>query len=165
MDAATLRAEPKGMQKIRAMFNRKGEEEPDMVTGVLPEWKVVERVVDKCPATGHYLIKWCGLPYTEATWEEPEDLEGEQVGPGSDLIPACFKVKYRGHKMRFPHYKVACLLLLLHCSTKIFVCCNVVLVIAEQKVLKNKINDKASPKLFLVRNSPMLISVVLPDSH
>ena len=80
MAAGPLRDNPRGMTKIRSMFNRKADEDPEMVHGILPEWTVVERVVDKCPATGMYFVKWCGLPYTEATWEEPGDLEGEQVG-------------------------------------------------------------------------------------
>lgn len=67
------------MIRVRAMFNRKADEDPDMQHGILPEWLVADRVVDKCPTTGDYLVKWCGLPYTEATWEESQDLDGEKV--------------------------------------------------------------------------------------
>ena len=80
VDAKPLRDSVKGQQKIRAMFNKKPDEDPDMVHGILPEWLEMERVVDRCPESGQYFVKWQGLPYTEATWEDPEDLQDEQVG-------------------------------------------------------------------------------------
>ena len=79
VDGKPLRNSVKGQQKIRAMLNRKPDEDPDMVHGILPEWLEVERVVNRCPETAQYLVKWCGLPYTDATWEDPEDLQDEQV--------------------------------------------------------------------------------------
>lgn len=27
----------------------------------------------------HYLVKWCSLPYEEATWELQEDLDPEKI--------------------------------------------------------------------------------------
>ena len=79
VDGQPLRDSVKGQQKIRAMLNKKPDEEPEMVHGILPEWLEVERVVDRCPRSKQYFVKWCGLPYTEATWEDPEDLQEDQV--------------------------------------------------------------------------------------
>ena len=40
----------KGQQKIRSMLNKKPEEEPDMVHGILPEWLEVDRGSRQVPS-------------------------------------------------------------------------------------------------------------------
>lgn len=75
---------------MRTYFDRKrrAEEDKSMVNGIMPEWVVIERVFDQS-GEGEYYVKWCGLPYTEATWEAAEDLtEEDQVNLAPNhLIP------------------------------------------------------------------------------
>ena len=53
-----------------------------------PDYIVVERVIDKAitedpdnpgQMVTHYLVKWSGLPYEDATWEVPSDVDKEKV--------------------------------------------------------------------------------------
>ena len=47
---------------------------------MLPEWLEVERVIareDLRGGIGHYLCKWRGLGYAEATWEYEYHLKSE----------------------------------------------------------------------------------------
>lgn len=48
----------------------------DLEEGVHPEWCKVERILGS--REGHngteYLVKWCGLNYSDSTWEHSEDL-------------------------------------------------------------------------------------------
>lgn len=52
--------------------------------GIQPEWTAVERVFAVRPhpdrsGRKQYLVKWGVLGYNDSTWEDPEDLEKEQV--------------------------------------------------------------------------------------
>ena len=69
------------MTLVRSFFKR--EKYPDEVNGILPEWLRVDRVIGihKHSKGTQYLTKWCGLPYTEATWEDEADLAADEVTP------------------------------------------------------------------------------------
>lgn len=71
------------MTLVRSFFKR--EKYPDEVNGILPEWLRVDRVIGlhKHSKGTQYLTKWCGLPYTEATWEDEADLAADEVTPPS----------------------------------------------------------------------------------
>ena len=45
------------------------EEEESVIAGIHSDWTQVDRVIAKDKA-GRYLVKWKGLGYTEATWEQ-----------------------------------------------------------------------------------------------
>ena len=56
----------------------------ELQNGIHPETLLVERVIaQKGTVKGtQYLTKWCGLPYSESTWESPADLQDDKVnGP------------------------------------------------------------------------------------
>lgn len=46
----------------------------DLEDGIHPDWLVAEKIVTENTKRGEYLVKWCGLNYSECTWESPEDL-------------------------------------------------------------------------------------------
>ena len=73
----------RGIQLVRTFHDRKRKntKDPNMVNGILPEWLVIDRIFDARPKTGDYFVKWCGLPYAEATWESTEDLKDDKVSP------------------------------------------------------------------------------------
>ena len=53
----------------------------ELQNGIHPETLLVERVIaQKGTVKGtQYLTKWCGLPYSESTWESPADLQDDKV--------------------------------------------------------------------------------------
>ena len=44
-------------------------EEEGMISGIHRSWLVIDRIIAKGKA-GRYLVKWQGLPYADATWED-----------------------------------------------------------------------------------------------
>jgi SNF2 family DNA or RNA helicase len=46
----------------------------DLEDGIHPDWLVAEKIVTENTKTQEYLVKWCGLNYSECTWETAEDL-------------------------------------------------------------------------------------------
>lgn len=52
--------------------------EDAMEAELMEEHKFVERVVSErrqnADGALHYLVKWTGLPYSECTWENPDDV-------------------------------------------------------------------------------------------
>ena len=54
----------------------------ELENGIHPETLHVDRVIaQKTSLKGYqYLTKWCGLPYSESTWESEADLKGDKVG-------------------------------------------------------------------------------------
>lgn len=52
-----------------------------MAGQINPEWTTVGRIVavsSRQKRKRKYLIKWQGLPYDEATWEEAKDVQGPE---------------------------------------------------------------------------------------
>ena len=52
------------------------EEEGGFISGIHRSWLVIDRIIAKGKA-GRYLVKWQGLPYADATWEDsllPSDM-------------------------------------------------------------------------------------------
>ena len=45
------------------------DEEEGSISGIHRSWLVIDRIIAKGKA-GRYLVKWQGLPYADATWEE-----------------------------------------------------------------------------------------------
>ena len=45
------------------------DEEEGWISGIHQSWLVIDRIIAKGKA-GRYLVKWHGLPYAEATWED-----------------------------------------------------------------------------------------------
>ena len=45
------------------------DEEEGMISGIHRSWLVIDRIIAKGKA-GRYLVKWQGLPYADATWED-----------------------------------------------------------------------------------------------
>ena len=45
------------------------DEEEGMNCGIHRSWCVIDRIIAKGTA-GRYLVKWQGLPYADATWED-----------------------------------------------------------------------------------------------
>ena len=45
------------------------DEEEGLISGIHPSWAVIDRIIAKGKA-GRYLVKWQGLPYADATWED-----------------------------------------------------------------------------------------------
>lgn len=60
-----VRVEPKGM---RCLPGAEEAEEMGVISGIDKDWLEIHRVIAKDSA-GRYLVKWKGLPYSEATWE------------------------------------------------------------------------------------------------
>lgn len=51
----------------------------EYVNGVRPEWRKAQRVIASRTKRGleEFLVKWSGLPYSECTWEELQDIEDQ----------------------------------------------------------------------------------------
>lgn len=51
-------------------------DEEGLVNGINPDWMVVDRVIAQRGkgANLEYLVKWCQLSYSEATWEAAKHL-------------------------------------------------------------------------------------------
>ena len=45
------------------------DDEEGFISGIHQSWLVIDRIIAKSKG-GRYLVKWQGLPYAEATWED-----------------------------------------------------------------------------------------------
>lgn len=77
-----------GKTMIRAWQQRQRNQDPDTVHNLLPEWTRVERVISiHVSSKGtQYLVKWCGLPYVDSTWEFEDELLPE------DMVSRCYSI-------------------------------------------------------------------------
>ena len=76
-----IRADPRRKILISQLYNSLENRDPEAVHGILPEWLRVDRVIGSQDYLGRqeYLVKFCGLPYVEATWETADSLKDDQV--------------------------------------------------------------------------------------
>ncbi|CAK0786707.1 hypothetical protein CVIRNUC_009921 [Coccomyxa viridis] len=83
-EADVMEAKP---QLLRNFMQRRNagvmddEEEGGFISGIHRSWLVIDRIIAKGKA-GRYLVKWQGLPYADATWEDsllPSDMADVQA--------------------------------------------------------------------------------------
>ena len=78
---APIRADYRKATLLRSFYNRETADGVELLGGVPAEWHMVERIIaQRGEGEGaEYLTKWCGLGYTDATWETVANLVDDQA--------------------------------------------------------------------------------------